>query len=184
MTTNAISEHPLTSAERQRRSRAKRRPLTNVIHAKFETFWDGVPKKVGKQQQTLFAYTNWLAGEQENEIPIVPDMPNPRLEAVPGAFHKLFDEANTIGAMRERIRGYFNNFRFLGWGSGEHLFVLAILAREMLSILCDELGKLYDHPDIEVMQFGEACVAAEITPAHLQRLAWEVLAEERSWPKR
>jgi len=28
------------------------------------------------------------------------------VEAVPGAFHKLFDKTNTIGAMRQRIRRY------------------------------------------------------------------------------
>ena len=42
---------------------------------------------------------------------------DPCLEAAPGAFHKLFDEAKTIGAMRQRIRRYFKAFRFLGWGS-------------------------------------------------------------------
>jgi hypothetical protein len=105
----------MAPAERQGGSRAKRGPLTDVIHGESETFWDAVPK-VGKQQ-TLFAHTNWLAGEQEDELPIVPDMPDPRLEAVPGAFHKLFDEANTIGAMRQRIRRYLRAFRSLGWRS-------------------------------------------------------------------
>jgi hypothetical protein len=88
--------------ERRGDSRARRGPLTDVIHGESETFWDAVPKQVGKQQ-TLVAYTNWLVGEQEDEIPIVPDIPNPSLEAVPGAFNKLFYMANTIGAMREQI---------------------------------------------------------------------------------
>ena len=96
-------------------SRATRGSLTEVIHGESETFWEAVPK-VGKQQ-TLVAYTNWLAGEQDDDMPIVPDIPDPCLEAAPGAFHKLFDEAKTIGAMRQRIRRYFKAFRFLGWGS-------------------------------------------------------------------
>jgi hypothetical protein len=105
----------MTPAERRGGSRARRDPLTDVIHGESETFWDAVPK-VGKQK-TLVTYTNWLAGEQDDEIPIVADMPDPRLEAVSGAFHKLFDEANTIGAMRQRIRRYLKAFRSLGWGS-------------------------------------------------------------------
>jgi hypothetical protein len=106
----------MTPTERQGDSRARRGPLTDVIHGESETFWDAVPK-VGKQQ-ALVAYSNWLAGEQDDEIPIVPDIPDPCLEATPGAFHKqLFDEAKTIGAMRQRIRRYLKVFRSLGWGS-------------------------------------------------------------------
>ncbi|MGA8689392.1 MAG: hypothetical protein ACLQF1_12125 [Methyloceanibacter sp.] len=105
----------MTPTERQGDSRARRGPLTDVIHGESETFWDAVPK-VGRQQ-TLVAYSSWLAGEQDDEIPIVPDIPDPCLEAVPGAFHKLFDEANTIGAMRQLIRRCLKAFRSLGWGS-------------------------------------------------------------------
>ena len=105
----------MTPTERQGNSRARRGPLTDVIHGESETFWEAVPKL--SKQQTLVAYTNWLAGEQDDDIPSVPDIPDPCLEAAPGAFHKLFDEAKTIGAMRQRIRRYFKAFRFLGWGS-------------------------------------------------------------------
>jgi hypothetical protein len=100
-------------ADRQGGNRARRGPRTDVIYGESETFWEAVPK-VGKQQK-LIAYTNWLAGEQEDQLPIVPeDIPDLRLEAVPGAFHKLFDRAVTIGAMRQRIWRYLKAFRFLG----------------------------------------------------------------------
>ena len=105
----------MTPTERQGDGRARQGPLTDVIHGESETFWDAVPK-VGKQQ-TLVAYSNWLAGEQDDEIPIVPDIPDPCLEATPAGFHKPFDEAKTIGAMRQRIRRYLKVFRSLEWGS-------------------------------------------------------------------
>jgi hypothetical protein len=78
-------------ADRQGGNRARRGPHTDVIYGESETFWEAVPK-VGKQQK-LIAYTNWLAGEQEDQLPIVPeDIPDPCLEAVPAAFHQLFEQ--------------------------------------------------------------------------------------------
>jgi hypothetical protein len=105
----------MTPTERQGGSRTRRGPLTDIIHGESETFWDAVPK--ARKQQTLGTYSNWLAGEQDDEIPIVPDIPDPCLEAAPGAFHKPFDEAHTIGAIRQRMRRYLKAFRSLGWGS-------------------------------------------------------------------
>jgi hypothetical protein len=92
-------------------SRARRGSLTEVIHGESETFPYASRKKLG-EQPALFNRTNWVAGEQGEPLPIVP---NPSLKAVPLAVHKPLVEAENLDAMRRGIRGYVSEFDCLGW---------------------------------------------------------------------
>jgi hypothetical protein len=88
------------TSNRQCDSRARRGSLTEVIHGESE----GVPhaaKKLG-EQPALFDHANWIAGEHGEPFSIVPDTPNPSLEAMPAVTQSLV-EAETLDAMRQGI---------------------------------------------------------------------------------
>ena len=92
-------------------SRATRGSLTEVIHGDSDTFLYASRNKLG--EQPAFDHTNWVDGEPEEPLPIVPHTSDPSLKAV--AVHKPMVETENLDVMRQGIGGYVSEFDCLGW---------------------------------------------------------------------